>query len=417
MPFGISGLESQRDSIIQPRVATPGLAVVQRRREELPWVNAPTMIYPNGVASSPRFVANLNFRKALGLGLIAGLLLGFAALHGAAQDQTSEFELIQDNHFHRGFILWQPQPGQHVRYGELPGFDTSAKPVWGLAQWTSKFPLAAATRVATPDGSLVCTNSAKGVILGPAGTPAADVSLSANSRVEYGATARKSGDPWVHLLAEQEFGPSAPLAQLKAAKLHVEARLSYAHNLHQNDYQPSVHAAQFQIFFTVQNRNQQSPGYGDMLWFGIPIYDNRNRFPEGSATKDFGGSAKFIFTPSAKTFTSESAHDGNWITLDKDLLPLMNEALAAAWSKGFLPQSKKPEDYHISGMNMGWELPGTFDVRMQIRNLSLKLSTQISDSERPEIRKKAETRNSANGAASYQPGTTSQVSEPKRKQG
>jgi len=183
-----------------------------------------------------------NFRKALGLGLIAGLCLGLTVLHGAAQDQTSEFELIQDNHFHRGFILWQPQPGQHVRYGELPGFDTSAKPVWGLAQWTSKFPLAAATRVATPDGSLVCTNSAKGVILGPAGTPAADVSLSANSRVEYGATARKSGDPWVHLLAEQEFGPSAPLAQLKAAKLHVEARLSYAHNLHQNDYQPSVHA-------------------------------------------------------------------------------------------------------------------------------------------------------------------------------
>jgi hypothetical protein len=38
MPFGNSGLESQRDSIVQPRVAT----------KELPWVNAPTMTYPNG---------------------------------------------------------------------------------------------------------------------------------------------------------------------------------------------------------------------------------------------------------------------------------------------------------------------------------------------------------------------------------
>jgi len=45
MPFGNSGLESQRDWIIQPKVAT----------KELPWVNAPTMIYPNGVVSSPRF--------------------------------------------------------------------------------------------------------------------------------------------------------------------------------------------------------------------------------------------------------------------------------------------------------------------------------------------------------------------------
>lgn len=307
-------------------------------------------------------------------GLIAGLWLGLAVLHGAARDQASEFELIQDNHFHRGFILWQPQPGKHVRYGDLPGCDASERPVWGLAQWNSKFPLAAAARVTTPDGGLACTNSAKSVVLGPVGTPAADVSLSANSRVEYGATARKSGDPWVHLLVEQEFDPPAPLAQLKAAKLHVEARLIYAHNLHQNDYQRSVHAAQFQIFFTVQNRNQQSPGYGDMLWFGIPIYDNRNRFPEGTAAKDFGGSARFIFTPAEKIFTSESAQDGNWIALDQDLLPLMNEALAAAWSRGFLSQSKKPGDYYISGMNMGWELPGTFEVKMQIRNLSLKVS-------------------------------------------
>jgi hypothetical protein len=57
MPFGNSELESQRDSIVQPRVAT----------EELPWVNAPTMTYPNGVASPHRFPANLNFRKALRL--------------------------------------------------------------------------------------------------------------------------------------------------------------------------------------------------------------------------------------------------------------------------------------------------------------------------------------------------------------
>ena len=57
MPFGNSELESKRDSIVQPRVAT----------EELPWVNAPTMTYPNWVASSHRFPANLNFRKALGL--------------------------------------------------------------------------------------------------------------------------------------------------------------------------------------------------------------------------------------------------------------------------------------------------------------------------------------------------------------
>ena len=37
-------------------------------------------------------------------GLLSGLLFSLAVLHGSAQDQTSDVELIQDNHFQRGFI-------------------------------------------------------------------------------------------------------------------------------------------------------------------------------------------------------------------------------------------------------------------------------------------------------------------------
>ena len=55
LPFGNSEFESQRDSVLQPRVAT----------KELPWVNGPTTTNPNGVAASPCFSANLNSRKAL----------------------------------------------------------------------------------------------------------------------------------------------------------------------------------------------------------------------------------------------------------------------------------------------------------------------------------------------------------------
>jgi hypothetical protein len=135
-----------------------------------------------------------------------------------------------------------------------------------------------------------------------------------------------------------------------------------------------VHAAQFQVFFTVQNRNRQSPGHGDLLWFGIPVYDNRHRHPLEHKSKDFGGTGKFIFTPEGRTFMTGSAHDGGWITIDADVLPLMREAVETAWARGFLSGSKQPGDYAIGGMNMGWELPGTFDVELEIRNLSLKLS-------------------------------------------
>ena len=301
------------------------------------------------------------------LWVLLGLLLGPARL--IAAEPLPGIELIQDNRFQRGFVLWSPQTGRHVGYGELKGASPDAKPTWGVAQWSSKFPLdPALARVSK--GAMVCSNAAKTIAVR---TRAGELTLAVNSREEYGPRARTPAEPWVHLLAEQEFGESASLAKLHAAKLHVEARLLRARNRHADDYSPDRHAAQFQIFFTVQNANRQSPGYGDLLWFGVPIYDNRDRFPKAFKAQDFGGTAKFIFTPAGDTYTAASAHDEKWITLEKDLLPLLREALTTAWARGFLKDSKELADYRLGGMNLGWECPGSFDVEMQLRNLSLKL--------------------------------------------
>ena len=298
------------------------------------------------------------------------LLTGVAVV--TAAESGREQELIQDNHFHRGFILYEPKPGKHVRYGELKRPEAASAPVWSMLQWSSKFPLVVSNEVIS-NGSLVWSNAAKGIQLGGG----FDLSMAANSAIEYGARARVVSDPWVHLLVEQEFSQPAKLSELSSAQFHIEARLVRSRNLHRGDYSPDVHAAQFQIFFTVQNRNRHSNGFGDLLWFGIPIYDNRNRFAPEFKAQDFGGTAKFIFTPSGKTFATNSAHDGNWVVIDKDLRPLMHEALKTAWARGFLKASKSIGDYYIGGMNMGWELPGTFDVEMQVRNLSLMIEQKV----------------------------------------
>lgn len=294
------------------------------------------------------------------------LLQSLAA--GPAAEPAHDLELIQDNHFQLGFILWEPKPGQHLRYGELKGRQPDAKPVWGLSQWSSKFPLDPGLAYYSKD-ALVCSNTAKGIWIN--GQPA-EFTMAVNSRAEYGEQARAQSDPWVHLLVEQEFPAPPRLASLAAAQLHVEARLLHSTNRHHGDYSPGKHAAQFQIFFTVQNRNRQSPGHGDLLWFGVPIYDNRDRFAKEFKAQDFGGTAKFIFTPGGETYATNSAHDGQWVVIEKDLLPLMREALATAWARGFLKDSKELSDYAIGGMNMGWELPGTFDVAMRVRKLSLR---------------------------------------------
>ena len=304
-------------------------------------------------------------------------VLAFLVSALAAAESGADRELIQDNHFQRGFVLWESKPGKHVRYGELQGLEPNTKPIWGLAQWSSQFPLDSTAITSASKGSkglMVFSNTAKAVTLGAGNSIQADLSLAVNSAAEYGPRARNASDPWVHLLVEQEFDPPARLADLAAAKLHIEARLLRSRNLHRGDYAPGKHAAQFQIFFTVQNRNRHSPDHGNLLWFGVPIYDNRDRFPKAFKAQDFGGTAKFIFTLGGETYAKASLHDGDWVVISADLLPLMREALEAAWSRGFLKGSKDFADYSIGGMNLGWEVPGTFDVELQVRKLSLKVA-------------------------------------------
>jgi len=48
-----------------------------------------------------------------------------------------------------------------------------------------------------------------------------------------------------------------------------------------------------------------------------------------------------------------------------------------------LKESQALTDYRIAGMNIGWELPGTFDVDLEIRRLSLRASCVNSNPHSP----------------------------------
>ena len=212
------------------------------------------------------------------------------------------------------------------------------------------------------------------VLLGKPGSTVADLTLEVMGGAEYGARARKSGEPWVHLLVQQEIQDPPALSELATARFHLEARLTRSRRAVTPDYSPDLHAAQFQVFFSVQNRNQQSPGYGHYLWFGIPLYDDRHRLPPTRQAPDTGGTTMFIDTPPGEVFTRRSAHDQEWITIDKDLLPLLVQGLRAAWQRGYLKDSQSLADYRLAGMNLGWEVPGIIDVAMRVRNLSLQVT-------------------------------------------
>jgi len=191
-------------------------------------------------------------------------------------------------------------PGQHQRYGELKGFNSHSKPVWGLAQWNSKFPLFAASPVKTTDGGLVFSNAPSRCnsvwsqrqqrTFHCRQTPAWNTALKPASLANRGRICWLSRSS-IRQRHWQNSMPRNCMSRRSSNRQTIFTRTITG----RRSMRP-----QFQIFFIVQNRDQQSPGYGDLLWFGVPIYDNRNRFPEASMAQDFGGTAKFIFTPGAK---------------------------------------------------------------------------------------------------------------------
>lgn len=197
------------------------------------------------------------------------------------------------------------------------------------------------------------------------------LALTINAAEEYGTHPRAGNDPWVHLLVEQPLVAAPKLGDLTALRLHLEARRLHARLTSDAGYDPRIHAAQFQIFITVQNLNKESPGYGNYLWFGVPIFDNRKRVVSTYSAPDFGGTGKFIHTPGSEHFTRGSTHDEGWVAFDAELLPLINEGMVAARNKGFLKGLDEAQLFRVTAFNMGWEVPGTFDVGMQVRKLSL----------------------------------------------
>lgn len=307
------------------------------------------------------------FRRPRGCGPQIALAILIAPAVFADPPSSGAVQLIRDPDFQNGFMLQRPEPGKRVECGVARG-PGGIPAVWDLAQWTSKFHFDESTPVGrAAGGAFVLANPARRVVFG--GDDGV-LSLGVNTGPEYGDRLRQKGEPWVHLLVSQRFATHPRLGDLDSIRLRLDARLARFEELQPGQH-PHTHAAHCMMFITVQNLDRKSPGHGDYLWFGIPIYDNRYREIRTYAAPDSAGSGKFIYTPAPVPPPAPNIHDGQWTTFDLDLLPAMREGFAVARGRGFLKHLDSADDYRLGGMNLGWEMPGTYDVEIQIRGLRL----------------------------------------------
>ena len=266
--------------------------------------------------------------------------------------------------------------------------ESIGKPSWRIAQWGSKYNFAD-PKVTTKKeisrhvfqlenpSKRFTVDSEKGVV---------EMGLFASACYER---PRRQGEYWPHLLISCPFTdtkvPSGhcKVENIQKLTLNLDCKLLQFEDKHPAA-NPNLHASHFLLHIVVQNLTKGDDGYGDMLWFGVPIFDNRREIIEEHYSKDSGkpdASGKFIFNmaheavrPGEATFYKDgkvvAGEDTATVPTRVDLIPWIHYAFQLARKNGFM-QTTSFRDLHVAAMNLGWEMPGTYDATIRVSNLSL----------------------------------------------
>ncbi|SDD57824.1 hypothetical protein SAMN04487894_110175 [Niabella drilacis] len=310
--------------------------------------------------------------------LLPGMLLFSMAVKGSIRDAivrlpvSDTLLLLGDSAFEKGLVLKGTNTNAVCRDRFIfPFGENNGRAQWELAEWGSRFQLAGIKRRIHRKRIIYATRGKKIAFEKPAGN--CRVAMNVTASDEY-PVPRKAGEDWAHLLVEQTFTKKPYLKDLEALIFKFSGRLTKAVlRMKKKDFDPGLHTAQFQLFITVQDLNPASPNHGDFLWFGIPFYDYRYKDIRMYAAQDLGKSdatGKFIYSMGSADFMKGSFHSGAWITIYKDILPMMKDAVKLAKQRGYLKGSAI-EDLGVSSMNLGWEVPGTLDVGFEFKGLDL----------------------------------------------
>ena len=124
----------------------------------------------------------------------------------------------------------------------------------------------------------------------------------------------------------------------------------------------------------MRNENPESPDYQLALWVGIPSFDYRYLRLDSTERVHWDiGTATYIYAIPPRTVWGDiSFHDHQWHKAQIDLLPLILRSLEAMQEKGVFTHTV-PKDLVLTGMNFGWEVPGTFDAGLEVRNMSIRI--------------------------------------------
>lgn len=325
--------------------------------------------------------------------------------HTEPEDETEEArpangqernELLSDLTFSRGFSVTKfhsnSSCGAEAGVLDYNGAKAAGSPCWRMAQWGCTRNMVE-QGVFTSRGSVYAYDDG-GKHLSVDVSKKGCLSLAIKGSVEYTPDAegnvRERTDPgenWPHILVEQMVDHPIS-ADCKALYMDIEYCVDGCTSAVDRSIYPvcnDLNAAQFQWFITLSDNDEKSESYRQSMWFGFSMFDSRAQggTPDGIAAYDGGKedcTGLFIYMPSlrdAETYAPQSrvsalpsAVVGKKVAVRFDILPFLARALEVAHGYGAM-RGASVEHLTIGSTNIGWELPGNYDVSVKITHLGM----------------------------------------------
>lgn len=275
--------------------------------------------------------------------------------------------VFKDCGFKKGFDLMGLDSAQDgttvikkIRYGTALG-----NAQWKIAQWWCKYNLAQGEELSSVD-RYVLKDTHKSVSVDIA---SGDLTLALDSSYDFSSAVTSAPAKWPHLLIEQSVSSPVFIKDKKYLNAALDftidksedKRLSGGAMLH----------SQFAWFIYLVDKNPESAGYGNFLWFGLNIFSSTAEYTSLYSSQDTaGGLGNFIYSLGSADFLSEKIETGKRNQFTVDILPFVKQALATAQERGFMVGTTY-NDIAVTGTNIGWEIFDRWDESVTIHNIAL----------------------------------------------
>src|SRR3989338_8678886 len=287
-------------------------------------------------------------------------------------------DLITDPTFQTAIQATGRELGSGILTNILRPFGGILSPEWRLQQLFGKYPFETSAKPVTLSPGIVeFKNTGKRMVFGPGKRFVLGIN-SADRDWNRGSTILKS-----NIILGKYYEPGFELgyapfrfSDLSSLDFSLTARINkLVDPAGGEDPNPNKNFSYNRIYFYIEKIEPEwieSPARRKFFYFIIPIYDKKYTIHPGIIKTDpLTGRLEYISAQSTFTGT-KSFNDMQWITIKKDLLPLIANAIQEAYARGYV-DSNDLADYTISRVQLSQlEVSHPIDIEIEYKDYYLK---------------------------------------------